>query len=330
MTDLVSVIIPVYNAEAFLEKCVKSIENQTYEFFELILVNDGSADSSGRLCDKLAETYANITVIHQKNSGASCARNNGMSVAKGKYIIFCDSDDYIESTMLEKLCNAKEMYPELLPVCGIAKVSQSKHNDCILADRDKLFHLDKKDFFIIQKAQLFNTPVNKLYEKAVIEKHALRFPPEVTMGEDFIFNANYVINTGCDFAVVNEPLYIYLIDAANSVSKKYIPTLFENYITVDNKFHELIDYTQADMNIYGSRYATILLFSVINSIKNTMSPLNPASTGQKIKYIKKILNTFDIKDIISKADTSAYSDIYIKMLCTKNAWLIYTFRTIRK
>lgn len=329
MNELISVIIPVYNVVNNLKDCIASIENQSYKQFEIILVDDGSTDGSEKICDELSNEYKNITVLHQKNSGASAARNHGIDIANGKYIVFCDSDDTVEPQMFQKLIDAKSDFPEHLPVCGIKKVSPQKETEC-LVEKEKLFPLPKKDFFLIQKAQMFNSPVNKLYEKDILNKYSIRFDTAITLGEDMLFNADYLLNSNCDFIVVNEALYNYNISVSDSVSKKYIPDILENYIAMDKKFHELIDFTNADMNVYGGRYATVLLFSVVNSIKNTMSPLNPASTSDKIKHIKKIINSFDVKDIVSKADTGAYSDIYLKMLCTGNARLIYTFRTIKK
>lgn len=329
MNDLISVIIPVYNVKEYLKSCVKGIEAQTYKSFEIILVDDGSSDGSEKLCDELGKAYSNITVVHQKNSGASAARNNGIAHAEGRYIVFCDSDDFIDSTMLEKLINTKKLYPEHLPICGIRKISTEKEKD-YLVEGEKFFTLDKRDFFIIQEAQLFNAPVNKLFDKEIIDRFSIRFNPDIVLGEDLNFNADYVMKANCDFAVVNESLYFYNIFVNESLSKRYIPDILDNYINLDRKFRELIEFTGADMDKYAGRLATINLFSIVNSIKNTMSEKNPASRQEKIKQIKKTLNSFDVKDIVSKADTSAYSDIYVKMLCTGNAGLIYTFRTLKK
>ena len=96
---LISVIVPVYNAERFLKKCVESLLNQTYRNIEIILVNDGSTDSSGLICDELCKRDCRINVIHQKNLGVSATRNNGIRCAKGTYIGFVDSDDYIENML---------------------------------------------------------------------------------------------------------------------------------------------------------------------------------------------------------------------------------------
>ena len=325
--EKISVIVPVYNVENFIKRCVESIENQTYTDFEIILVDDGSKDSSPQLCDELAEKYGNIKVIHQANAGASTARNRGIEAAEGRYIIFCDSDDCIAAEMLEKLMLAKSQYPETLPVCGIKKISGKKETDC-LAGEEKLFVLPKKDFLFIQKAQLFNGPTNKLFEREIIEKHQIRFKPEIKLGEDFIFNADYAIHAGCDYSVVNEPLYYYYVDAENSVSKKPVDNILDNYSAMDVKLCELMDFAGVDDRAYEGRRETIQLFSVVNSVKNTMLPGNSRSFIEKIRYIKKIFEIFDIKKIVSKADTKGYNPLYIKVLCTRNPWLIYFYRKI--
>ena len=101
--SLISIIVPVYNVEQYVKCCVESIIQQTYKNLEIILVNDGSTDNSGYICDDLAKNDNRLRVIHQENKGLSAARNSGMSIAKGKYIGFVDSDDYINVRMYEKL-----------------------------------------------------------------------------------------------------------------------------------------------------------------------------------------------------------------------------------
>ena len=103
MSDLISVIVPVYNVEQYLEKCVDSIKNQSYPHLEILLIDDGATDSSGQLCDTLAETDSRIKVFHKANGGLSDARNYGLQHASGAFILFLDSDDYIHPHMIESL-----------------------------------------------------------------------------------------------------------------------------------------------------------------------------------------------------------------------------------
>lgn len=124
--NLVSVIVPVYNAEHFIEKCIHSILNQSYKNIELILVNDGSTDNSVKICDSFAKIDNRIKLIHQANSGPSVARNNGIYNAKGKYIQFIDADDYIEENMIETLVNEMEKGLDIV-ICGYKRIFKEEN-----------------------------------------------------------------------------------------------------------------------------------------------------------------------------------------------------------
>lgn len=119
---LISVVVPIYNVEKYLERCVNSIINQTYKNLDIILVDDGSQDNSGKICNKYKEKYSNIHVIHQKNQGLSVARNNGLAIAKGDYITFIDSDDWIKEDMIESLFNAIQKYKADIASVGFCDV----------------------------------------------------------------------------------------------------------------------------------------------------------------------------------------------------------------
>ena len=108
--ELVSVIVPIYNVEKYLDKCIKSIQKQTYQNLEIILVDDGSPDQCGKLCDQYAEQDQRIRVLHKKNGGLSDARNAGVGVSKGKYILFVDSDDFIDCELIKKTVESAELY----------------------------------------------------------------------------------------------------------------------------------------------------------------------------------------------------------------------------
>ena len=116
---LVSVIVPVYNTEMYLQECIGSILEQTVPVYEIILVDDNSNDNSASICDRYAESYSNICVIHkEKNEGLSAARNTGMRVAQGEYLLFCDSDDKLKLEMVEKICKPVEEIKLDIVMCG--------------------------------------------------------------------------------------------------------------------------------------------------------------------------------------------------------------------
>lgn len=123
----VSIILPIYNVEKYLEKCVNSVINQTYQNIEVILVDDGSKDSSGRICDELVESDNRIKVIHKKNGGLASARNAGYEVATGEYIMYIDSDDVIKNDIAEKCVSAMEKNNQMLLYLDMRK--------CLKTDR---------------------------------------------------------------------------------------------------------------------------------------------------------------------------------------------------
>ena len=130
--DLISIIVPVYNVEKYLHRCVSSILQQTYSKFEVILVDDGSKDASGRICDVFASKDERVRVIHKENGGLSSARNAGLDIANGKYIGFVDSDDYIENDMYEIMYNALIKNNVDIACVGIYRDDEEKDKSVII------------------------------------------------------------------------------------------------------------------------------------------------------------------------------------------------------
>ncbi len=128
MTELVTVIVPVYNTEQQLERCVRSIQNQTYKTLEILLVDDGSTDRSPQICDELAKDDTRIRVIHKKNGGVSDARNKGLDEAKGKYIVFVDSDDWIEEEMIAVMVEKAGQHQVPLVVCDYIRTGENRES----------------------------------------------------------------------------------------------------------------------------------------------------------------------------------------------------------
>lgn len=183
---MISVIVPVYNVEKYLERCVDSILDQSYRDFELILVDDGSTDTSGMICDKLRERDERIRVIHQKNGGLSAARNKGLSEAKGEYFTFVDSDDFLDKSFLETLYKNAGKYEADVSVCGYRPVwenpRKNKKQQGCKNDEVRLYTGKEAVHEIVSKSRTcMITAWGKLYH------HSLRdhlFYPEGKLHED--------------------------------------------------------------------------------------------------------------------------------------------------
>lgn len=189
MSKLYSVIVPVYNSEKVIGRCIESILCQTLDDFELILVDDGSTDSSGEICDHYKEKDQRIKVIHIKNSGVSAARNIGINHAIGKYIVFVDSDDYVSKLHLEALGKGKEE----LVITGLRTYGINNEIKFESAEKETAIDLNSQKEIIQFLKQWYSIQVwNKRFDKEIIEKWKLRFDENIQYGEDTIFLAEYL------------------------------------------------------------------------------------------------------------------------------------------
>ena len=196
---LASIIIPVYNVEAYLEECVQSVCAQTYTEIEVILVDDGSTDGSGRLCDYLAQKDARVRVLHQENSGVSAARNAGLDAAKGIYIYFVDGDDWVEPTMVEESVGFMEQGGYDLCSWGHSIINEDGEV-CYFGRRKEMFFSfptqEKKWRFLchwILTCRLNWSVWSRVFRRDIIEQSGLRFAAEQKVFEDLDFIVQYLI-----------------------------------------------------------------------------------------------------------------------------------------
>lgn len=210
---MVSIIVPVYNAEKRLEICVESIMNQTYKNLEIILIDDGSKDNSGSICDRLAQMDNRIRVFHIENGGVSNARNFGLKNANGKYIQFVDSDDSLPETAVQDKVECIQKNNSQLIVANYFKECGDEKNIVDFGLKGQYSLEDFIKFFIGKHAQslYFGAIWNKLYITDIIKNNSIAFSPEISLGEDFIFNLEYLKHCEKIF-VMEKPLYNYFID----------------------------------------------------------------------------------------------------------------------
>lgn len=193
MKKLISIIVPVYKVAKYLPRCIESILRQTYPNFELILVDDGSPDKSGKICDKYAQKDSRIRVIHKKNGGVSSARNAGLDIAQGEYISFIDSDDWVSRDYLEKLVLPIGEDGVQLVVGGIdtrrLEIRETKLKN-IKYDLKKVTK-EECHWFFIKNPVGSRGPCAKLYKNEILQENKLRFDETIHWGEDTIFFYQY-------------------------------------------------------------------------------------------------------------------------------------------
>lgn len=214
----ISVIVPVYNVEKYLPRCINSILAQTFTNFELLLIDDGSKDKSGAICDDYAKKYPRVKVFHKDNGGVSSARNMGLDNAKGEWICFCDSDDYLESDYLEKLYMPMLTNSKSLVIGGYKSCEESNVKVLSVAKQNKQISLTLEQFIELDNINIFNYCWGKLFSRRILIENSLRFSIHYSYGEDKLFVLKYIL---CVSYMYLSPScsYIY-INKENGLSKK--------------------------------------------------------------------------------------------------------------
>lgn len=259
MDITVSIIVPVYNAEKLLPRCVDSILNQEYADFELILVDDGSKDNSGKICDEYAAKDERVKVIHKENTGVSDSRNRGIAMACGKYLQFLDSDDWITPDATRLFVRAAEENHCDMVIADFYRVVGERlavkgdiEEDGVLTQEEFAAHMmeNPADFY-------YGVLWNKLYRRELVEKYRLRMDTQISWCEDFMFNLEYILHAKVFYAL-HAPVYYYvktkgsLVSQGTSISKtiKMKLTVFEYY----NKFYKKVldekDYEKNKLQVY--------------------------------------------------------------------------------
>lgn len=208
MSELISVIIPVYNIEDYVEKCVNSVISQTYTNVEIILVDDGSTDQSGEICDRIAQTDKRITVFHKKNGGLSDARNYGLEHADGEWVGFVDGDDYIHPQMYEILYWMAERYHTDAAACQFERDPKPEDENRVYNNfNDLSVHTFSAEEAIEDPFRVLVTAWNKIYKREVFS--TIRFPVGRLHEDEFVFH-ELMWKSG-RISVVDKGLYYYIV-----------------------------------------------------------------------------------------------------------------------
>lgn len=232
--DLISIIVPIYNVESYLERCVESIRRQTYKNLEIILVDDGSPDHCGQMCDDYAADDSRIKVVHKINGGLGYARNSGLEVATGEYVTFVDADDWIKEDHIEKLYQAAEEKRADMVLGGFTTVDSNgakQEKGVYLVGKTLLGESIVEEILLnmIAPEPMYDNDVliqssvcTNLYRRSVIQKHTLSFISErESVAEDLHFNVDFLYHSNCVTAV-KETGYYYFANQ-QSITREYDP-----------------------------------------------------------------------------------------------------------
>lgn len=231
-----SIIVPAYNAEKTIERALESVQNQTCSDFEVIMIDDGSRDSTSEICRRFAKTDLRFKYFVQCNKGVSSARNRGILEAKGEYIAFLDSDDEYSNTYLEEFDKLLAEYPEYDHYwCGFAIQSEMSNRKTmqVCSQREDISLVNRCHIMTLHEKWMDSTLWNKIYKRKKLIKHEIFMDETMSLGEDLLFNYEYLNAVGEKIAVINKPNYVYYQFADNTLDSKYRKNLLELYEYID-------------------------------------------------------------------------------------------------
>lgn len=322
---MISIIVPVYNAAPYLERCIKSILGQSYKDLELILVDDGSTDESGEICAGFAENDIRVRYVRKENGGVSTARNTGLSMAKGEYVAMFDSDDEVDEHMIEKMFSRliSEEGCQLV-VCSVREHKGGQVND-ILPEKTGFFHKDRLALTHphLLKNSLINSCANKLYVKKYINK---RFDESLCLGEDLVFNLSYIDNIdGIYF--MDEPLYHYMIrdDSLNQTYRSDMVLQMEKLYLKKMEFARKWNFGRPTVQDIATTYITFVIYSL-----SSMYKYSGISSRQCFRVLRTVLK----KETVAQAARQGkpekrYQSIIYPFLKIKIFWILHMLFVVR-
>lgn len=330
----ISVVIPVYNAEKDIDRCMQSIYNQTFADYEVILVNDGSTDQSLEKCRAHAEKDPRVRVIDQENKGSGPARNAGIEAATGEYIYFCDSDDEIAPNLLDRVyAEAKETKVDLVVFSVHAKITDSKTGKVLreydTAKEERIFP-DRASFRqafskLYYEGVLFGGPINKLFRAAVIRQNGVRFP-KLRRGQDEVFNMRYYRYTS-SCKVIPDALYLYYQFDDQGKNKKYRLNYFQTTTkTYFQTLSGLLKEFEANDEYSKHKFQNSFVYSMEAAALLAFNPVEKMNRGQKVEFIASVVSADFVRDIAKEIEfvPEGYEKFW-QLFAAQNAAGVYKY-----
>lgn len=320
----ISIIIPIYNGEKYLEKCLESISNQTYPELEVILVNDGSTDTSKEICEKWARKDCRFNLYNNENQGVSSSRNFGIKQATGEYITFVDCDDFLAKDALEILLQTASQGYDLI-IANHARYYDEQNVtlnvDIPTREYNKKEFLDT--FWKLYDSFVINSPWGKLYKKEILQSKKIEFPTDYELGEDLIFNLQYIEKSNT-FYTINQNLYYYR-DTTDSLTTKYN----ENYLKIQLELNRYIEDFLIRNNACDKESQEKLKKDVsniiISSVQNLFLPSCPLNNKQVKEKLKKYLARQEIEVLVDVSYSEKRLQLFKKMIEKKKVKTIILY-----
>lgn len=323
-TPDVSIIVPVYNVEKKLSRCVDSLLQQTFSNIEIILVDDGSSDGSGILCDTYSKQDSRITVIHKENGGVSSARNAGIDVAQGNYLMFCDSDDFVHASWVEILHSMIVDKNINLGVCYMTRQLDTLH---AMANDNSKFILSSSDYLTLFQKGLALSVCNKIFRLEVIRNNSILFDNSLTFAEDAVFIMQYIRLGKGNISITNRILYYYTRENSESLSRKYIDNFWAQRKRGMSELKMLLQECCCGL---PTMYYTDYIYTIVCALNNIQHKNNPTSFINKYKEGIGILHSSECKEAFKYGCFKEYHPIYTTILKTRCYFFVLMFHYLIK
>ena len=319
---MISIIMPVYNKYDYLTKSLNSIINQTYKDFEFIIVDDGSSDGSEKICDEYAQKDSRIKVIHLKNAGVSNARNVGLDNAKGKYLQFIDSDDYVDEDMLEKLYSKASEHDVDIVISGITKVNHDY--ETLNITLPQLIGVKSKNEMLENFASeqrstgIYGCVSNKFIKRDIVEKFKLRFDTKIKLAEDLDFYLKLYEHISSIY-FYDASFYYYIQNAANSSTSENFKHDYLTQINISLRQKDLL----SKNNMLNENNLNTIDYVITNF---TLCYIYDEFGRSYSKYKKRLNYIYDnqkIQDSLTQTKQNKFNKIIICLLSKNMSCLSY-------
>lgn len=320
---MVSIIVPIYNSEKYLDECINSIRQQSYENIEIILVDDGSTDSSVSICDRHASADNRITVYSKKNGGVSSARNFGVDKARGEYIAFADSDDILKPELIETLVTCLEKNQVDRACGGFEHLYEDGHR-VYRKTRIPDGKYKTEDLLPIMiddgtlSGFMFSGVYNSVYKKEIIDAYDIRFKENIKYNEDGLFSFEYALHSESMYSLRSKPLYLYRehTGSATKLRKK------GDKYSVLHEYLRGLNFDQKQNRLDAQlkcRAVTIALWEILDIARCE-------DRGTAIADIRGLVASAEVRDGLEYIEVdklNRYKKVFYILIKAKATWAIY-------
>lgn len=311
---VISIIVPIYNVEQYLRRCVDSILAQTFTDFELILVDDGSPDGCPAICDAYAQKDSRVRVIHQKNEGLSAARNAGMEISSGKYILFCDSDDYVSPNWCEALISQVRGSHDNFIFGKITPLIEGMGFPKMCTSAGKNMEFPVREFLTLHTQSKAGFAWNVLYYSDVVKRLNLHFRRDIII-EDLPFCLSYLQEMRT-LTYCADAEYYYMQRDGATLSRKYYPDSFTKW---QQKYALLINFIKKtipreEQFSAEQQMADFYIYFFLQSLSNTFDKRNPWTLEKKVHYNQSVVKTTEFQHCLRHSTSNQEDERYLFLL----------------